>query len=547
MTAVTTTTVCDPGSKRIGSLVVVPADSDDAALAVKVVGAVGGQLEPCLTEPYPAHCIVTRRALRFLPQTPLLLPIVLRGGCAGVRCSHDHTCVQGHCVSASVEPELCSDVDGCGEGQLLAKATSGWAQRFGGSGDELPTAFGHLGQDLAVTGTFTSPVLPLGGVPLVRAGVVDRFVGLLAPTGAALWATSFAASELLDPAAAAGSSSNMTLTSNVIDGQGEPSGDAHIVFMDSAGNLTGSLRWQATGWVSAEHVSGLDGQLSAYAGRFVGSLDVGLPGIISSTDGSIDGFVVVIDRTTLAISKLYHLASPADVRLGDLGSAAGRAVLVGDFATSLTVGADVALDTTASRAGFVLSLDASSASALELEGSQASNSIQLDALVFDAAARGHIAGRADGELSYAGESLHDGGPRAFVLVLPGPEEGPENAKSKAFPASLLRLTDLGLDGSGNLYAAGLYDGAFDLGADALPAPVGQDDPLVFSLDGKLEHRWSRTQSSLAPASPLELDVIAVDDVVVSGTFEGDLTVGNTTLVNAGGKDVFLIEQLAPLP
>ncbi len=76
--AVTETASCKDG--RIGSLVLVPAGSDEERFTVKVVGAVGVSPELCRAPAYgsdlPSNdtgCVVARRALRFLPNVPVTL------------------------------------------------------------------------------------------------------------------------------------------------------------------------------------------------------------------------------------------------------------------------------------------------------------------------------------------------------------------------------------------------------------------------------------------------------------------------------------------
>lgn len=113
---VTVTTQCDAGV--IGSLVVVPSADDGAEVGFQIVTSLGQQpVTSC--DPEPAeHCIVARRALRFVPETPLRVPIVMRQSCAGVVCAPDETCVGGECAPAFIDPSECADADGCGEEAL---------------------------------------------------------------------------------------------------------------------------------------------------------------------------------------------------------------------------------------------------------------------------------------------------------------------------------------------------------------------------------------------------------------------------------------------
>ncbi len=93
--------------KYVGSIVVIPSGSLDGTLGIKVVGAFGKDPAAC-TQGDP-KCIVARRALGFVPHTPLTLPIALEASCAGVTCDDPSTtCVSGNCVPATVDPHLCA-------------------------------------------------------------------------------------------------------------------------------------------------------------------------------------------------------------------------------------------------------------------------------------------------------------------------------------------------------------------------------------------------------------------------------------------------------
>ncbi|APR87731.1 BNR repeat domain protein [Minicystis rosea] len=110
---------------HIGSIVVVPADVDNAKVAVRVVGGKGQDAEGCKAPEYgpraptPTGCVVARRLLSFQPHSPLHLPIVLRNDCVGVPCPDDQTCVDGTCKDATVtDPSQCVDPKACDESTL---------------------------------------------------------------------------------------------------------------------------------------------------------------------------------------------------------------------------------------------------------------------------------------------------------------------------------------------------------------------------------------------------------------------------------------------
>jgi hypothetical protein len=112
----TTSRTCTDG--KLGSVVLVPSDADDAKVAFKVIAGIDGQdAEECKAPNYGPKCIVARRALRFEAHTPLTVPVVMRLSCAGVACDPTQTCVQGGCVDATIDPSKCEG-SGCGESAL---------------------------------------------------------------------------------------------------------------------------------------------------------------------------------------------------------------------------------------------------------------------------------------------------------------------------------------------------------------------------------------------------------------------------------------------
>ncbi len=119
-----TTTHCVSGA--IGSVVLIPSGDDGALVAFKVVTAIDGQdVERCTPDDagsYGSSCIVARRAIRYLPHTPLQVDVLMSGECAGNACDPKSTCVKGACVPATIgDPTRCEG-DGCSEQVLAADA-----------------------------------------------------------------------------------------------------------------------------------------------------------------------------------------------------------------------------------------------------------------------------------------------------------------------------------------------------------------------------------------------------------------------------------------
>ena len=107
----TESTTCD-ASKRIGSVVLEPSADEDGAIAFRVVGGLGRDVETCVPPDYGAGCIVARRALKYFPHDSLRVNLRLESSCAGIPCGTTETCVGGACYPATIDPNACKGA-GC--------------------------------------------------------------------------------------------------------------------------------------------------------------------------------------------------------------------------------------------------------------------------------------------------------------------------------------------------------------------------------------------------------------------------------------------------
>ncbi len=119
---------CENGA-YVGQVVLAPSGSKSDVVAIKVIGAYRGtkNAEACVATydaanlpQYGAGCIVARRALRYTPHVPLVVPVILHAQCDGVSCREDQTCVaNGACVTARIaDGSACGGGGGCDESVL---------------------------------------------------------------------------------------------------------------------------------------------------------------------------------------------------------------------------------------------------------------------------------------------------------------------------------------------------------------------------------------------------------------------------------------------
>jgi len=94
-----TTAACDANG-QVGTLVIVPSDSKDAEVGVKVVAGLSVSPEDCAARNYQG-CIVSRRSVRFTAHEDVDLDVPLTSDCVNLSCDAEHTCVNGSCVDST--------------------------------------------------------------------------------------------------------------------------------------------------------------------------------------------------------------------------------------------------------------------------------------------------------------------------------------------------------------------------------------------------------------------------------------------------------------
>jgi hypothetical protein len=104
----------------VGTIVIVPSGGKRDHFDLRVTTGVRRTAEECAPQddkaPDYSGCIVARRALGFLPSTPLRLTIDMRRDCVDQACDPTSTCVRGACVPSAIDPARCSPT--CGDDVL---------------------------------------------------------------------------------------------------------------------------------------------------------------------------------------------------------------------------------------------------------------------------------------------------------------------------------------------------------------------------------------------------------------------------------------------
>ena len=95
-----------------------------------------------------------------------------------------------------------------------------------------------------------------------------------------------------------------------------------------------------------------------------------------------------------------------------------------------------------------------------------------------------------------------------------------------------------IDASGNVAITGLFGGTIDFGGGALTS-AGGSDVFVAKLDAAGEHLWSMGFGNNSNQYGSAVAFAPGGDVVIAGAYAGSIDFGGGTFTSAGGSDAFL--------
>ncbi|WP_169800629.1 DNRLRE domain-containing protein [Archangium gephyra] len=458
--------------------------------------------------------------------------------CAGQTLPSTETC------TTSVEDDDC-------DGSLTCTNPLTQAWRYGNvSCQYSPQLLMSSDGNLIVSGLFLGTLEFGGGVVLT--GSTSGYAAFLAKfdasTGGALWATMLASTQWAQvhhiQKDASGNlivlgqfQGNLTVGGTTLS---NPEGtDGFVVKLDEA---SGAVLW----------LSHLNSNGSTYiytpvvdpsgnfivSGEFYDNLTVG--GTTLSNPRGTDGFVVKLDGATGGLLWLSHLDS-ADVSHAStpVVDASGNLIVSGRFEGNLTVGG-ITLSSPTGYDGFVVKLDGGSGARLWLVHLDSTRSTYSAPLVVEASGNLIVSDNFDGNFTVGGTTLsNSGGTDGVVVKL----DGASGAVLWLvhFDSRYTYVSRPVVDASGNLIVLGQFQGNLTVGGTTLSNPEGIDG-FVVKLDGAsgavlwLAHLDS---TNLSYVSTPVVDVSG--NLIVSSQFQGNLTVGGTTLFNPGGTDGFVVK------
>ena len=542
------TSLCE-NSGEIGSIVLLPPEGErQAPFAFKVVGSLGAFVEDaCIAPEYGPGCIVARRAMRFLPHNSFRVPVRLNQACAGVLCPEAQTCVDGTCVSATVDPIDCENDADCGPQAGIPPA---WQKKLGGPGFQMAR---HLAQGddgtLVVTGHFDGTI-NLGGKDLTSKGGTDVFVASFSQGGHHRWSASFggALDEDVTRAAIDGKGAIYVLATyrqSVDFGGGSlvnaGESDVAILKLTTWGKLEWSVRiGGALADMPGAIAVGADGNIYV-VGEFSGSTAIGSKTLTAV--GAADLFLLSLTPSgTVRWAKAFGGAGN-DGATGAGVDAAGNVYVAGYFEDTVDFGLPMPATPimAAGSDAFVMSLDAEG----NTRWTKPISGVATDR-VHDVAVRGDrvvFAGQTtnntqiDGQVFAVGEetgivgAFDTSGKLAWAKSFGGDEDGVGENVAIAADESVVVSGEISLGSA--------------FGATVPGATPGADHPFVAILERDGKPRWAKVFPSSDKGFATGVAAPAHGFAIVAGWFQGQLDVGAETLKSDGTVDGFLLRVAPP--
>jgi hypothetical protein len=356
-----------------------------------------------------------------------------------------------------------------------------WSRRFGASQDDYAASLSVDGSgNVFMTGAYRGSV-DFGG-PLVSAGGSDIFLVKFMSSGNILWSKQF----------------------------GDTDDDiGYSLAVDGSGNVF-------------------------VTGSFHGSVDFGSGALVSA--GGADIFLAKYNAMGVHQWSMRFGALQDDSGYSLAVDGSGNVLVIGIYRGSVDFGGGVFT----SAGGADIFLAKYSAGGI-LQWSQSFGSSQDDtgnSLAVDGFGNVFMTGAFRGSVNFGGGALASAGGSDIFLAWYD-DDGIYAWSGRLGGSQDDYGFDLAVDGSGNMLVIGIYRGTIDFGSGPPVTSEGGADIFLASYNTVGITLWSKSFGSSLDDTGNSLVVDDSGNVFATGAFRGSVNFGFSTLVSAGGSDIFL--------
>jgi hypothetical protein len=264
--------------------------------------------------------------------------------------------------------------------------------------------------------------------------------------------------------------------------------------------------------------------------------DVALFGNISLTSlGGLDVFVAKLDT-----AGDWQWAVRGGGYVGEAGygiavDRSGNSYVTGHFMYTATFGS-TQLTSQGSADVFVAKLDTNGVWEWAVSGGGSSPDYVCD-IALDSNGNTYLTGDFEGSATFGADTVTSLG-NADVFIAKLDQDGAWVWARSGGSASIERGYDVAVDSSENVYVTGVFLVSITFGTTTLPSH-GSWDVYVVKLNITGDWQWVVSAGSSATEGAWGITVDSSGNPFISGVFDGVVTIGASTIITAGGRDVFV--------
>jgi len=420
-----------------------------------------------------------------------------------------------------------------------------WAKQAGGANNDN-------GNEIAVDGSGNSYITggfqgtaTFGNTTLTSAGEYDLFIAKIDEDGNFLWAKKVGGvgPEYGNSIAVDGSGNSYitgffygtaTFGNTTLTSAGY---DIFIAKTDASGNFLWAKKAGGTNYDSGNSIA-VDGSGNSYiTGYFFGTATFGNTTLTSA--GWTEIFIAKIDA-----SGNFLWAKKAGGANNDSGysiavDGSGNSYTIGGFEGTATFG-NISLTSVKDANGkftkdiFIAKIDGNG-NFLWAKQAGGANNDSGNSIAVDGSGNSYITGSFDGTITFGNTTLTSAGSDIFIAKLDG--SGNYLWAKKTGGTSVDSGNSIAVDGSGNSYITGFFYGTATFGNTTLTS-AGGGDVFISKLDNNGNFIWTKKADGTGDDSGNSIAIDGSGNSYTIGNFQGTATFGNTTLTSAG-YDIFI--------
>jgi hypothetical protein len=418
-----------------------------------------------------------------------------------------------------------------------------WVRRAGGTGADAASRITvDASSNIYVTGIFRDTAT-FGTTTLISAGNTDIFIAKYNASGGLLWAKRAGGADI-------DAAKNIEVDSNgnsYITGEFQGSSTFGSTTLTSTGSYdcfiakydaTGNVLWaKQSGGAGLEMGRGIavDGSGNCYlTGYFDGTATFGNTTFTSS--GSYDAFIAKYDAT-----GNFQWAARAGSSGEDFGrniglDGSGNSYITGTFKDLASFGSTT-LTSSGAEDIFVAKYDAFG-NVLWAKSAGGTNKDAANGIAVDGSGNSSVAGEFQGSATFGSTMLNSTSTLPDMFIASYDASGNVLWAKHAGGSSSDFGRNIGLDGSGNSYITGEFEGSASFGSTTLTSSGGVDI-FVAKYDASGNVLWAkRAGGNLEErASGIVLD--GSGNAYISGYFLGQADFGSSTVSSSGASDIYI--------